>query len=100
MQQSDLLVVGHNALSGNTVGAPSTDANLAGLIVIGSGAAAAVTQTVSGGAGQGTSTIIGFAALPLDTQTNYNTIVGANVLQHWVSNAGNNAGANVLLGAS
>lgn len=97
-QESDLIVIGHNALSAGTVGAPLSDANLAGTVILGSGSAPLVTQAISGGVGLGPSTIIGFNNLPLEVQTNLNTVVGTNILPVYVSDVGVAANNNVLVG--
>lgn len=97
-QISDIIALGNAAFSAGTPGVPIVDTNLAGTTIIGSGTAPHITQALSGGAGLGPSTIIGFNNLPLEIQSNLNTIVGTNVLPIYISDVGVAANNNVLLG--
>src|ERR1700740_505782 len=84
-QLSDLIIIGHNALSAGTAGTPVTDANLAGTIVIGSGAASVLTSaTGQGGIGQnGPNTVIGFNALHTAINCNSSTVIGSNAFAQY-----------------
>lgn len=75
---NDIIVVGDHALSAGTVGAPITDANLTGSIIIGSGAAAALTATSPPAPGIILrSTIVGFQSLQKASAGSANTLLGS-----------------------
>ena len=102
-QLSDLIIIGHNALSAGTAGTPVTDANLAGTIVIGSGAASVLTSaTGQGGIGQnGPNTVIGFNALHTAINCNSSTVIGSNAFAQYNNPATlQQFGANVFIGES
>lgn len=99
---NDLIVIGDNADSGGTVGAPITDTNLAGLIVIGSQAFKACVAAAGnfGASFNGPSTVVGFNCAPLLSDSNSNTFFGSNQLTSYVYNGSTvtpNA-ANVVVG--
>lgn len=73
---NDLIVIGASALSAGSNAVPVVDTNLAGSVVIGSGAAQNLTATTAFAA-RGPSTIIGFNALHLSPLATANTVIGS-----------------------
>lgn len=98
--QSDLIIIGHNAVSAGSQAIPVNDANLQGLIVIGSQAAPGLTTSPSIGSVQGPSTIIGYKALNSSANSNSNTLLGSNTARDYVGVISQQLGGNVIIGES
>jgi hypothetical protein len=98
---SDLIVIGHNALSAGTVSAPLSDANGVGTTVIGSNSAVAVTDFTRADVNGnlfGPGCVIGSNIAPLASMLSGSLMMGANILPNWNVSGAMSIGGNVVMG--
>jgi hypothetical protein len=89
----DMIVIGWRAMSAGTVAAPITDTDLAGAIIIGNSAAAALTTSAQFTGNARANIVIGLNAMDACVNAGANVIVGAGAFGSYVGLANNGAGA-------